>query len=41
MYVYIKSRSKYGIIKTKKADNILVLKVRKSNQKDQFEEVEV
>ena len=41
MYVYIVSKSKFGSIKSKKADNILVLKVRNSNKKDEYDEIEV
>lgn len=41
MYVYVNSLSKFGIIKSKKADNVLLLKVRKQNAKEEFDEVEV
>ena len=41
MYVYVNSLSKYALIKSKKPENMLVLKVRKSNSKDEFDEVEV
>ena len=41
MYVYVSSLSKYGIIKSKKPDNVLVLRVRKHNTKEEFEEIEV
>jgi hypothetical protein len=41
MFVYAASLSKYGIIKTKRPDNTLVLKVRKSNNKEEYEEIEV
>jgi hypothetical protein len=41
MYVYIASHNKYGIIKTKKPDNILVLKVRSADSKDEYSEIEV
>ena len=41
MYVYVNSLSKYGIIKSKKPENVLLLRVRKPNAKEEYDEIEV
>jgi hypothetical protein len=40
-YVYIAKRSQYGLIKTKKGDTTLVLKVKNPEKNNEIEEVEV